>query len=172
MKINFSDCVLKAKAGDADAFAELYSLVYQDLYHIAYCNLRNSHDAADAVSDAVLDAFLSIAKLKDEKAFKAWIIKILTVKIKRKQTEYINNRNFTSEMPEEIEHIEIKDAFSNIEIIEQINKLNENERLVFSLNIICGYSSEEIGVMTGLNPSTVRSHLHRARERLKERLQV
>ncbi|MFA5658888.1 MAG: sigma-70 family RNA polymerase sigma factor [Oscillospiraceae bacterium] len=172
MKVNFSDCVSKAVSGDADAFAKLYSLVYKDLYHIALCNLRNSHDAADAVSDTVLDAFASISKLKDETAFKAWIVKILTVKIKKKQAEYINNRNNTVEMPDESEQKDKRDSFSGLEIAEQINSLGESERLVFSLSIVCGYSGDEISKMTGINPSTVRSHLHRARERLKERLNV
>ena len=172
MKVNFSDCVSKAVSGDADAFAKLYSLVYKDLYHIALCNLRNSHDAADAVSVTVLDACASISKLKDETAFKAWIVKILTVKIKKKQAEYINNRNNTVEMPDESEQKDKRDSFSGLEIAEQINSLGESERLVFSLSIVCGYSGDEISKMTGINPSTVRSHLHRARERLKERLNV
>ena len=81
MNTDFARCVTKARAGDADAFAELYSLVYKDLYRIALVNLKNQHDASDVVSDTVLEAFSSIKKLKDEKAFKAWIIKILTVKI-------------------------------------------------------------------------------------------
>ncbi len=172
MKGTFSDCVSKAVSGDADAFAELYSLVYKDLYHIALCNLRNSHDAADVVSDTVLDAFASIKRLKDETAFKAWIVKILTVKIKKKQAEYIKSRTNTVEMPEEIEQKDESDSFSGLEIMEQVGRLGENERLVFSLSIIGGYSGEEISKLTGINSSTVRSHLHRARERLKEQLKV
>ena len=31
-----------------------------------------------------------------------------------------------------------------------------------------GYSVEEIGKMTDTNPSTVKSHLHRAREALRQ----
>ena len=88
MKNNFSQLVKRARNGDADAFAELYSSVYKDLYHIALCNLRNSEDAADAVSDTVLDAFASIKNLKDENAFKTWIVRILMAKIKKKQKEY------------------------------------------------------------------------------------
>ena len=53
-----------AKKGDTAAFAELYSLVYKDMYYIALYSLRNSHDASDAVSDAVADAFCSIGNLQ------------------------------------------------------------------------------------------------------------
>ena len=51
---DFSTDVKLARAGDTEAFARLYSLVYKDLYHIALYSLRSSHDACDAVSDEVL----------------------------------------------------------------------------------------------------------------------
>lgn len=174
MNRDFSDCVLKARKGDSDAFAQLYSLVYKDLYYIALSNLKNSHDASDVVSDTVLDAFTSIKKLKDESAFKAWIIRILTVKIKRKQAEYIKMRENTTEMTEVIEQTySSKDnKFSGVELIQQLEVLNENERLVFSLSLICGYTSDEISKLTGIKPSTVRSHLYRGREKLKKELKV
>ena len=174
MNRDFSEYVSKARKGDSDAFAKLYSLVYKDLYYIALSNLKNSHDASDVVSDTVLDAFTSIKKLKDESAFKAWIIRILTVKIKRKQAEYIKNRENTMEMSDEIEQtVPNKDnKFSGVELVEQLGILNENEKLVFSLSLICGYSSDEISKLTGIKPSTVRSHLYRGREKLKNELTV
>ncbi len=172
MKVDFSDCVQRARAGDSDAFAELYSLVYKDLYYIAISNLKNKDDASDVVSETVLDAYTGIKKLKDESAFKAWIIRILTIKIKRKQTEYIRNREHTTEMTDEIQetvYVE-EDKYRGFEIIEQFDILNENEKLVFSLSVISGYSSDEISNITGFNSSTVRSHLHRGREKLKKQL--
>lgn len=174
MNTDFSDCVLKARKGDSDAFAELYSLVYKDLYYIALSNLKNSHDASDVVSDTVLDAFTSIKKLKDESAFKAWIIRILTIKIKRKQAEYIKARDYTTEMTDEIEQtVPSKDnKFSGVELVEQLGVLNESEKLVFSLSMIGGYSSDEISELTGIKSSTVRSHLYRGREKLKSELKI
>ena len=74
-----------AGRGDTAAFSRLYSLVYKDMYRTALYNLRNTHDAADAVSDAVADAFENIGRLKNAEAFKAWIMKILFAKIKKRQ---------------------------------------------------------------------------------------
>ena len=92
MKSGFSELVAKAKKGDSKAFAQLYSAIYKELYYYALCNLNNSDDAADAVSDAVLDAFSGIKNLRNEDAFKGWMVRILTAKIKRKQAEYITQR--------------------------------------------------------------------------------
>lgn len=169
MQIDFSDNVRKARNGDADAFAALYSLIYKDLYHIALCNLRNQHDAADVVSDAVLDAFTSIKKLKDENAFKAWMIKILTAKIKKKQREYSVNKDI-QDINDVEQEIKEKGTLNGIEITEEFKHLEESERLVLSLNVVAGYTSDEIAKMCGTNSSTVRSKLSRAKTKLKQRL--
>ena len=169
MNFDFSEYAKRAQGGDADAFAKLYSLVYKDLYHIALCNLRNQHDASDVVSDTVLDAFTSIKKLRDLNAFKAWIVKILTVKIKNKQREYIKN-NSTQDIDDVEQEITSEIQYNGLEIMEEIAKLEENERLVLSLNIVAGYTSEEIAVMCESNPSTIRSKLARAKIKLKQRL--
>lgn len=170
MNTEFALCVKKARAGDADAFAELYSLVYKDLYRIALVNLKNQHDASDVVSDTVLEAYSSIKKLKDEKAFKAWIIKILTVKIKNKQKEYIKNRDYR----EEIDSVEQEKTdeinYGGLEIMEEFRRLNKEERLVLSLSVVSGYTSEEIAKATGLSANTVRSKAARAKIKLKQML--
>ena len=116
---DFSRDVKLARGGDTAAFARLYSLVYEDLYHIALYCLRSSHDACDAVSETVLDAFCSISKLRDEKAFRGWIMKILSAKIKQKQREYFND---TAELNEDI--LPEKDfGYENIEMKEAVEKL-------------------------------------------------
>ncbi len=170
MNTEFAQCVKKARAGDADAFAELYSTVYKDLYRIALVNLKNQHDASDVVSDTVLDAFSSIKKLKDEKAFKAWIIKILTVKIKNKQREYIKTRDYREEL-ESVEQEKTDEInYGGLELMEEFRRLNEEERLVLSLSVVSGYTSEEIAKVTGLSANTVRSKAARAKIKLKQML--
>lgn len=174
MDTNFARCVKKARDGDADAFAELYSAVYKELYRIALVNLKNQHDASDAVSDAVLEAFSSIKNLRDENAFKAWMIKILTAKIKRKQKEYIKNRDHLTDL-DDIESVEQEKAgeinYGGLEIMEEFRKLNEDERLVLSLSVVSGYTSEEIAKITGSSANTVRSKAARAKIKLRKMLE-
>ena len=76
MKQNLQQ-IKKAKSGDTDAFAELYGSIYLDLYRFALYTLKNPADAEDAVSETVMDAFVSIRKLRSAESFKAWIFKIL-----------------------------------------------------------------------------------------------
>ena len=148
MSLDFTASVRRAQAGDAGAFAELYSLVYKDLYRIALLNLNNQHDASDVVSDTVLEAYTSISKLRDEKAFKAWIIKILTVKIKNKRKEYKEINNFREDVDDlsDVEEAAVSKEidFGSIEVMEGFKQLSEEERMVLSLSVVSGYKSEEI----------------------------
>jgi len=174
MSLDFTASVRRAQAGDAGAFAELYSLVYKDLYRIALLNLNNQHDASDVVSDTVLEAYTSISKLRDEKAFKAWITKILTVKIKNKRREYRKINNFQEDVDDlsDAEEAEISKEtdFSGVEVTEGFKQLSDEERMVLSLSIVSGYKSEEIAKMFGTNANTVRSRVARAKAKLKQLL--
>lgn len=174
MSLDFTASVRRAQAGDAGAFAELYSLVYKDLYRIALLNLNNQHDASDVVSDTVLEAYTSISKLRDEKAFKAWIIKILTVKIKNKRKEYKEINNFREDVDDlsdaEEAAVSKEIDFSSIEVMEGFKQLSEEERMVLSLSVVSGYKSEEIAGMFGTNANTVRSKVARAKVKLKQLL--
>ena len=160
---DFSTDVKLARKGDSEAFARLYSLVYKHLYHIALYSLRSSHDACDVVSDTVLDAFCTIGKLKDEKAFRGWIMKILSSKIKRKQREYFAN---TAELKDE-ELPEDEFSYENVELRDAVERLDPQSRLILSMSALEGYTGDEIAQICGMNAATVRSRLSRIKERLR-----
>ncbi|MDE7293696.1 MAG: RNA polymerase sigma factor [Oscillospiraceae bacterium] len=172
MSLDFTASVRRAQAGDAGAFAELYSLVYKDLYRIALLNLNNQHDASDVVSDTVLEAYTSIKNLREPKAFKAWITKILTVKIKNKRKEYaqVNNlqRDFDDVDESKLEDVKQEISFEALEVMEGFAQLEEEEKIVLALSVVSGYSSEETARMLGTNANTVRSKAARAKAKLKK----
>lgn len=155
-----------AQKGSSEAFARLYATVYKDMYHIALYSLRNSHDASDAVSEAVLDAFCSIGKLKDADKFRGWIMTILSAKIKRRQREYF------APSDELDENLPLTDEFSydSVELNEALNKLDSGSRLLLSMSVLGGYSSGEISEICDIKASTVRSRLTRIKERLRMEL--
>lgn len=177
----FKELVKKAQKGDQNAFAELYSAVYKELYYYALTNLNSPDDAADAVQDAVLDAFVGLKNLKNEDAFRGWMVRILTAKIKRKQAEYVSEReNLTyisaghsADGDDDIDELNIpyrESKYEGIELLDHIENLSENEKICFSLNAIYGYTSDEISKITGINAATVRSYLARGKTKLRRLL--
>lgn len=164
---DFKNDIKLARKGDTDAFARLYTIVYKQMYHTALYNLRNEHDACDVVSEAVIDAFASIKNLKNEDAFKSWIMKILFAKIKRRQKEYINS---SGELSEEIKTEEFE--FQNTELKQALEMLDNDSRAILSLSVLGGYNSVEISKIFGMKASSVRSRLARIKEQLRINLTV
>ena len=169
----------RARQGDASAFAKLYEGIYKRLYYYALANLNNQDDAKDVVSDTVLDAFRGIKNLKNPKAFESWIFKILIAKIKKQQKSYVEENNNTAVEHSDIDMTEIADQYyihsrfdeySGVELLSEFEKLPYKYRLCITLNVLYGYTSEEISMMTEINASTVRTYISRGKISLREAL--
>lgn len=156
--------IQQSKKGDTQAFAELYSSVYQDLYRFALYTLKNRHDAEDAVSDAVTDAWAQIGSLRRTDSFKSWIFKILSNKCRRRLKQYLDK---TEELPEDL-CAEEKDTDGNLDVRAAFARLEDEERLILSMHIFGGYTSREIGSALQMSDSTVRSKQKRALDKMED----
>ena len=167
MADEFLQYVKQAQQGDAAAFSKLYAMIYKDMYKLAVYNLRSEQDAEDVISDAVLDAFNSMRKLRDAEAFRGWMMRILTAKIKRKQAEYYKNETEISQAENNLgEDFEFRTA----ELKEALYSLSDADRLMLSLSVLEGYTSEEIGKAVGKSAVNVRTRLSRMKEALRHQL--
>ncbi|MDR0314640.1 MAG: RNA polymerase sigma factor [Oscillospiraceae bacterium] len=161
--------VIDSQKGDKKAFAQLYSMYQSELYKFAYYYLGNREDAQDAVQDAVISAFQSIPKLKNEDAFKSWLFKILSNCCNRHISEVIRHRELI-EISEDITgaHCDkMSDAFS---LWQEIRSLDSEERSIVLLCIIAGYKSREVSQILSIPAGTVRSKLSRALAKLRNNL--
>ena len=156
--------VRKARLGDAGAFSKLYEEYYQDLYRFALYTLKNSHDAEDAVSEAVMDAYAQIHSLRKASAFRPWIFRILVAKCKRHLKEYTAK---TAPLPEELADAQ-RDLCEYLDVREAFFCLSGEERMILALHLFAGYSSKEIGQELHMNPNTVRSRQSRALKKMEE----
>ena len=161
--------VLKARNGDCDAFAALYSQYDTDLYRFAFYMLGNSEDARDCVQDACLLAFTNISSLQKAEAFKSWLFKILSNCCKAKLARASERGSplplddFSGLIPDE----NSAGFILSLELREAISALAEDERDVVLLSVVGGYKSHEISAITGLGASTVRSKLSRSLVKLR-----
>ncbi len=160
------ELVDQAQSGDAHAFALLYETIYRDLYRFARCTLRSEQDAEDAVSETVLEAFAQIKNLREAEAFHAWIFRILTARCSRRIRQY-------SQAPGELDDSVCApetDFSERADLRRAFFSLPGEDRLIISMNIFAGYSSQEIGLLLHMNPNTVRSRQSRALKKLERQL--
>ncbi len=173
MSAQLNELVTLAKSGNADAFGELYEMYYKEMYCYA-CYVTGSEILAqDAVSDAVLSAFKQIKSLKNTKAFKGWLFKILCAACKRYYTEnekkksmvYLDDENGGYEEPAGFGSIEL-----SVELSRALEDLSHEEREIVLLSVLGNYKSHEIADILDCPPSTVRSKLKRSLKKLRESL--
>lgn len=143
-------------------FTELYSIVYEELYRFAFCMMRQSHDAEDAVSEAVVLAYENIQSLRKEEAFRSWIFQITANVCKRK----LKDKSRLEVELTENQRLYEEDRELQLDIHNALFELDEEERCIVAMSALGGYNSVEIGTMMNLNANTVRSKRKRAIEKL------
>lgn len=162
--------VKKAKQGDVDAFAKLYEEIYEKMYRFAFYTLRNTADAEDVVSEAVIDAFASISKLRAEEAFKSWIFRILSNKCKDRLKEY--GRKTEELKSHHIDSMKGEGLEEAVIVRKIFFELSDEERLIIGMHLFCGYTSREIAGILDINENTVRSRESRGLKKMAAKMEV
>lgn len=164
-----NNLVSRAKMGDRQAFAALYTTYKDSLYRYAYFKLGNAVDAQDAVSNCIVEAYSGIALLKNEQAFQGWIFRILYRECCRLLRDNISRR--VEERLDDHEYLPSHDSHLAPELSEALATLSAEEKDIVLLSVVAGYKTREVAGMLGLNHSTVRSKLSRALAKMKNFLE-
>ncbi|MFW8589211.1 sigma-70 family RNA polymerase sigma factor [Glaciecola sp. 2405UD65-10] len=149
-------------------YEALVKALHADIYRYAVWLIKDKSIAEDVVQETFLRAWKSLDSLKDEGAAKAWLITILrrenARRFERKQFDTVDIDDVSVEDP--VAHSE--ENIHQREIRKAISSLSEEYREPLTLQIIMGFSGDEIAEQLGLNKNTVMTRLFRARNQLKE----
>ncbi|GAB4029939.1 RNA polymerase sigma factor [Spirosoma gilvum] len=133
--------------------------------------------AEDLAHDAFLIAIDKSASFENKGPFDAWLRRIVVnvalqyLREQKKQKAHqvgIAYEISSVEVPEEANYPER--SFSETELLEAICLLPQHHRLVFNLYVFDGYTHAQIGAQLGISEGTSKSHLARARKKLRETL--
>ena len=153
-------------------FNELADAYGTDLYRYAMWICGNDALAKDLVQETYLRAWKALHKLNDQKAAKSWLITILRREFARTFERKVPK--FTSldkvDVPEDME-LEPDDRLEVGLLRRNIGKLATKYREPLLLQVVMGYSCEEIAQELGLSKSAVMTQLFRAREQLTQKIQ-
>ena len=160
--------VKKAQQGDADAFIELMERNKMTLQRVAYGYFRGEEDVADAIQDTILDAFEHIRELKKPEYFRTWLVRILMNNCNR----LYNQNKKHCKISELSQETVAASGTGDVEFHEMLRSLPEESRLIFQLYYGEQFTTNEIGQMLRMKESTVKSRLHRGKEKLRVEMQV
>ena len=153
-------------------YEALVHALHGDIYRYAYWLCRDPQIAEDLVQETFLRAWKAIDTLLDDKAAKAWLITILrrenARRFERKQFDLVD----LDEHPlrdkgvlpseQEMEHEWLR---------RHIARLPAEYQEPLLLQVLGGFSGEEIAEQLGLNKNTVMTRLFRARNQIKEAME-
>lgn len=170
-----SDC----KKGNKQAQFALYKMYCKGMYNVAFRILNDSFEAEDAMQEAFLNCFTKMESYKGEVAFGAWLKKIV---INKSLTNLKKNESRKTTGIESVAYKladeEEKDMGIGSDeknekvklIIDAIQSLKENYRVILNLSLFEGYDNEEIAEIMGISDENCRTTLSRAKSKLRSML--
>ena len=137
------------------------------VYRLALCRMQNTADAEDVYQDVFLSLLRQPKRDWEGERLKAWLIRT-TLNRCTDLHRFRLRRSLLS--LEALPELAAYGDEGGAEVWEAVARLPEKLRIPVHLHYGEGYSTEEIAAMTGVPAATVRTRLHRARERLKDLL--
>jgi len=169
VKMTENELIEGCLSNDRLAQKELYDRYKKGMYTVAYRITNDFELAQDALQDAFISIFKSLASFRRESTIGAWIKRIVVraalKKVKaQKKFEELEDRH-TGHM------IDWGD-FLQAEYLEKaIQALPTGYRTVFVMIEIEGYSHKEVGEMLGISVGTSKSQLFYAKKKLRASLE-
>ena len=162
---NIEELILLCKQKNQKAQCEVYNRYAKVMYNVSYRIVKDVHFAEDVMQEGFLKAFNKINDYKQEVAFGAWLKKII---VNRSIDFYKKNNHFKTEDFDttlyKIEDTNVDVPENNLfnelkikQILDTINSLKYNYRMVLTLFYIEGYDSQEISEILKISYSHCRT---------------
>ncbi len=169
----------RARAGDRSALRELVDLHKDRLFAFVWRMVRHHHDAEEICQEALLKAFASLDAFSCEYRFSTWLFTIayrVCLNHLRRKRALTGELDFTAlpstktDLPSA--SLESEEAARLKELVwSVVGRLSAPQRATVLLFYRQEFSCHEIARVLGLPVATVKSHLHRARNRMRELLE-
>jgi RNA polymerase sigma-70 factor (ECF subfamily) len=180
MELTDTEIIKKVLAGEQAMFAQLVQRYQQYVFTLVLRFTDNREDAEEISQDVFVKAYRSLADFRGQAKFSTWLYTIVRtscitfLRKKRLNTTSLDNERTNLQ-------VESKESGFTANAIEQKSKhamvnaairmLSPDDTQLITLFYKGEQSLDEIGRVMGLDPNTVKVKLHRARNRLKEKME-
>ena len=176
--------VRSARAGDAEAQAELAERHRQALFFLALQLMGNREDAMDVAQEALLRFFRTLHRFDCRRPVRPWLFQIVRNRVvdlyRRRQVRRHDSLDATDE--EGHAYIELVDTAVDperaaarselrVRILQALSELSHIQREILVLRDYQDLTYAEIAATLNIPIGTVMSRLHGARKKLRQKLQ-
>ena len=161
---------------DLADFDEIVRLYRPRVFRFLLASLRDRDVAENLTQDCFLKAYMGRAHFRGDSSLSTWLMKI-AMNLVRDHLRSKRLRFWTKTRETALDPVDVSDwvpdgrsspeaefiARTQVKSIwETVNQLPPKQRSVFVLRFVEEMELKEIAEMTGMNPSTVKTHLYRA----------
>jgi RNA polymerase sigma factor (sigma-70 family) len=168
--VGLDQIITDCKKNSPKAQEQLYQLYSRKFFGVCLKYSSNYADAEDNLQDGFLIIFNKIEQFNFKGSFEGWAKKIIINNALQKY-KGVRFLEILDDTIAEVE-LEIDDEKISLDYLMQIiQELPDQYRIVFSLYVLDGYSHKEISEMLTISVGTTKSNLFRARLILKEKIE-
>lgn len=156
---------------DNQRFDDLYQKYASIVFRTAYNFLLNKDDAEDIVQEVFIKYFISNKTFNDDDHEKAWILTV-TANLSKNVLRSKSRQNL--ELDDTIKIVDNKfekETTNHLDLEEAMIRLTANQRLVIYLFYYEQIPIKNIAKIMKSNENTVKSHLLRAKSKMKTYLE-
>jgi len=175
-----NDLIVQVLRGNQQVFAELVKRYQNFVFTIILRYVENREDAEEISQDVFVKAYRSLADFRGDSKFSTWLYTITSTTcithLRRKKQDVFSldqenvfaraenlNSGFTANEVEQKSKINMVNS--------AIALLSPDDAQVITLFYKAEQSLDEIATIMGLETNTVKVRLHRARQRLREKME-
>ena len=152
-------------------FDQTVGVYHQDMYRYAAWLSRDKAIAEDVVQESLLRAWKSLDALRDKGSAKQWLLTIVRREnaryFERKRLETVDIDNLTAS---QAALLAVEEDPQLDDMRQAIFELDDEYREPLVLQVLMGFSTNEIAEQMGLKQGAVLTRLHRARAKLREQM--
>lgn len=175
-----TEIINQVLSGQQNAYAGLVSRYQDYVFTLALRMLKNREDAEEVAQDVFVKAYRSLADFRGDSKFSTWLYTITnTSSISFLRKKKLDTRTLDNEKIFELaENQDSSFKANQVEQKSRVNMVNQaisllsfDDAEVLTLFYKAEQSLEEISKILRLESNTVKVRLHRARARLKQKLE-
>jgi RNA polymerase sigma-70 factor, ECF subfamily len=174
--------VLASKRGDQDAFSQLVLRYQRRIYNLVYRMVQHYEEASEITQEAFLAAWQGLPSFRGDARFATWLYRIayncaLRQLEARKRERALHAALQAEQALDGDDHQQQAEARLDAReqqavVQEQLAHLPAKYRIVLILRHLQEMTYEEMAEILAMPVGTIKTHLFRARNLLKERLQA
>ena len=175
-----NEIISRVLKGEQNAYAELVSRYQAYVFTLVLRMIKSREDAEEVAQDVFIKAYRSLADFRGESKFSTWLYTIAnTTSITFLRKKKLDVHSLDNEKVFEV--ADSKDSGLRANLVEQksrVNMVNEaiamlspDDAEIITLFYKAEQNLEEISRILRLETNTAKVRLHRARTRLKEKME-